>query len=219
MATPHRIDLIREETLHYLLELPAGEKPDAGWPLLLFLHGAGERGSDFELLYKHGPLRLVREGRKFPFIIAAPQCPAGNRWRVGSLIRLVDALVAENPVDSRRVYVSGISMGGFGTWDLISEHPERFAAAVPICGGGEFIRAHLQSEEKREALKTLPIWAFHGDADPIVPLSETERMVGLFRHLGNEQIKTTVYPGVGHDSWTETYASGEVFEWLLKHRR
>jgi len=68
-------------------------------------------------------------------------------------------------------------------------------------------------------LKTLPIWAFHGDADPIVPLSETERMVGLFRHLGNEQIKTTVYPGVGHDSWTETYASGEVFEWLLKHRR
>jgi predicted peptidase len=219
MAILRQLTIQREDTIHYLIDQPNNDIPASGWPLVLFLHGAGERGNDPGLLTRHGPPRMAAEGCQFSFILAAPQCPEGDHWSTRSLIRLVDALVAEYPVDPQRIYLTGISMGGFGTWDLACEHPERFAAIAPICGGGELLRSLLQTGAKREALQKLPVWAFHGEVDYVVPVEESRRMVEIFRRLGNEHVKLTTYPDVGHDSWTQTYAESGVLDWLLEQRR
>jgi predicted peptidase len=122
-------------------------------------------------------------------------------------------------VDTRRIYLTGLSMGGYGTWDLGLSHPERFAAIMPICGGGELLKILLAEGERKQALKTLGVWAFHGGKDPIVPLDESQRMVALLKKVGVQDVKLTVYPEAGHDSWTETYNNPEVYEWLLQHQR
>jgi predicted peptidase len=110
-------------------------------------------------------------------------------------------------------------MGGYGTWSLGLAHPEKFAAIVPICGGGEMIRVLLSSGERAQALKTLGVWAFHGGKDPVVPLEESQRMVNALKKVGVSDVKLTVYPEAGHDSWTEAYASSGLYDWLLKHQR
>jgi predicted peptidase len=215
--------LTREENLeiNYLLFLPKGydAKSEKRWPLILFLHGAGERGSDVWKVATHGPPKNVTSKPDFPFIVVSPQCPEHQIWSNDKLLLLLEEIVKTQAVDKSRVYLTGLSMGGYGTWDLGLSHPELFAAMVPICGGGEFISPYLSSGDRPEALRSLAIWAFHGAKDPVVPLNETERMVDLVKKLGVKEVKLTVYPEAGHDAWSETYNNPQVYEWLLEHKR
>ena len=211
--------VVRTNHLDYLLYTPKdyAADPTKQWPLVLFLHGAGERGTNLAVVAKHGPPKLVAAGQQFPFILASPQCPEGQVWDDSALFGLLDQLQSQLHVDPKRVYITGLSMGGYGTWSLITKQPERFAAAAPICGGGERIRTLLPSQ--KEALKTLPVRVFHGGKDNVVPLAESERMVEAFKKAGNAGITLTVYPEAGHDSWSATYGNPEFFEWLLKQSR
>ncbi|MCC9603323.1 prolyl oligopeptidase family serine peptidase [Stieleria sp. JC731] len=196
--------------MDYLLSLPEGYEPDGkAVPLLLFLHGAGERGDDINVVKKHGPPKMIAAGEKFPFIVVSPQCKKGKIWEPFQLSALLDQVIRDHNVDESRVYVTGLSMGGFGTWALAAYSPERFAAIAPICGGSELFRARN--------LKELPIWVFHGAKDSVVPLSRSQDMVDALKKQGNEP-KFTIYPEAQHDSWTETYNNPELYEWLLSHQ-
>ena len=199
-------------SMQYLLYLPDGYEKDGDkkWPMILFLHGAGERGDNLERVKVHGPPKIIESGEDFPFIVVSPQCPRGSWWKNDELLALMDSVVAEHAVDEDRVYLTGLSMGGFGTWSLAGAAPERFAAIAPICGGGDFLAVR--------ALGNMPIWVFHGGRDRTVPLSESERMVDALRPR-NDRIQFTVYPEAGHDSWTESYANQELYDWFLSHRR
>ena len=197
----------------YLLYLPQdyGRK-EQKWPLMLFLHGAGERGDNLDLVKKHGPPKLIEQGKHFPFIIVSPQCPAGVWWpeKIDTLVALLDEIAAKYAVDTDRVYLTGLSMGGFGTWSLACRHPERFAAIAPICGGGMWFLA--------DRLKAVPVWAFHGAKDRVVPLDLSESMVEAVKRMGGDA-RLTVYPEAQHDSWTVTYNNPELYDWFLAHRR
>lgn len=214
-------EVTRQVRLNYLLFLPQGYEADGTkkWPLMLFLHGAGERGTNLALVKVHGPPKLVETNAAFPFIVVSPQCPPGQVWDAAALLKLMDEVSAKHAVDPGRIYVTGLSMGGYGTWALAAAAPERFAAVAPVCGGGEPISVRLAGGGPHPAaLKTLGVWAFHGAKDTAVPLGESERMIAAFKGAGAEP-KLTVYPEAGHDSWTETYASPALYEWLLQHRR
>jgi len=205
--------ITKELSCKYLLFLPEGYgKGEQKWPLMMFLHGAGERGSDLNLVKKHGPPKIVESRKDFPFIVVSPQCPADDWWteKTEVLIHLLDEIEGWYKVDTERVYLTGLSMGGYGTWALASEHPERFAAVVPICGGGKRFMAWR--------LKDVPVWAFHGGKDNVVPVKESEDMVEAVKGRGGDA-KLTVYPEAGHDSWTATYDNPELYDWLLKHRK
>lgn len=200
--------------MRYLLYLPKGYgRSGAGkrWPTMLFLHGAGERGSRLANVKKHGPPKIVETRRDFPFLLVSPQCPADNWWSPDVLVPLLDEIVATFAVDEDRLYVTGLSMGGYGTWALAAEAPDRFAAAVPICGGG--------NPRKAARLKRLPIWAFHGAKDPLVPLAESEKMVAAVRRAGGRKVRLTVYPEAQHDSWTRAYDEAGLYDWLLRQKR
>lgn len=198
--------------LNYLLYLPPEYgKSDKAWPLLLFLHGAGESGEDLEMVKKHGPPKIV-ESKDLPFIVVSPQSPTFPRgWNPEALSALLDEIESKYKVDKDRIYLTGLSMGGFGSWSLAAAHPERFAAVVPICGGGDPAMA--------KKIKDLPIWVFHGGKDRVVPLKRSEDMVNALKEAGAKKVKFTVYPDAGHDSWTETYNNPELYEWLLKQKR
>lgn len=207
--------------LNYLLYLPEGYSAKAAkkWPLILFLHGAGERGSNVWKVATHGPAKLATNHFPMPFVVVSPQCPNGQIWSNETLLGLLDAVIKEHAIDTNRVYLTGLSMGGFGTWRLGLAYPERFAAIAPICGGGDMISALLASGERANALRTLGIWAFHGAKDPVVPLSESQRMVDLVKRAGVKDVQLTVYPEAQHDSWTVTYENPEFYTWLLNHHR
>ena len=207
--------------LDYLLFLPKGydAKAEKRWPMILFLHGAGERGTDVWKVAVHGPPKNVATHPDFPFIVVSPQCPEDQVWSREALLAMLDDFTATHAVDTNRIYLTGLSMGGYGTWDLGLAHPEKFAAVVPICGGGETISVLLVSPDKASALRTLGVWAFHGAKDPVVALAESQRMVDALKKAGVEDVKLTVYPEAGHDSWTETYNNPELYDWLLKHER
>jgi len=194
----------------YLLYLPQGYTSDKTWPMLLFLHGAGERGDDLERVKRHGPPKLIAQGRDFPFIIVSPQCPDGQWWDIEMLGQLIDHVEADNAVDPDRIYVTGLSMGGFATWALALLYPRRFAAVATVCGGGETYRL--------EPIRHLPVWAFHGARDGVVPLRRSQEMADKLKALGGD-VRLTVYPDAEHDSWTETYDNPELYEWFLQHRR
>jgi predicted peptidase len=211
----------QDVTIHYLLFTPREYKPDGRpWPLLVFLHGLGECGeNELERVKVHGPPKLVQSRADFPFVLVSPQCPpprggmkdVPTAWKAEQLIQLVDHVTKNMNVDPTRVYVTGLSMGGYGTWRLVAAYPERFAAAVPICGGGE-------EQAWAQSLRRVPIWAFHGAGDAVVPLAESEKMVDAVRRAGGK-VQFTVYPDVEHDSWTQTYDNEEIYEWLLSQRR
>ena len=211
----------RSGELQYLLYLPAAyqESDDKRWPLMLFLHGAGERGSDVQRVAIHGPLSLVKQGTNFPFIIVAPQCPSGQIWESEPLLQLLDNVEKKYRVDDKRIYLSGLSMGGYGTWKLGLANPGKFAAIAPICGGCNMIEVLLGPRDKADAVKSLPIWAFHGAKDDVVPLSESERVVEGLRRGGVKEVKFTVYPEAKHDSWKEAYKTPELYEWMLSKSR
>ncbi|MFO1487383.1 MAG: prolyl oligopeptidase family serine peptidase [Verrucomicrobiota bacterium] len=211
----------RQDRLQYLQYLPKDYAANSGkrWPLMLFLHGSGERGADVQRVAIHGPLSLVKQGTNFPFIIVAPLCPAKQLWESEPLLQLLDHLTNTLAVDSRRVYLTGLSMGGYGSWKLGLQHPGRFAALVPICGGGNAIDVILGPGDSGDAFKTLPIWAFHGAKDDVVPLDESERIVKHLQKVGVKEVKLAVYPDAKHDSWTATYKNPELYDWLLSKSR
>ncbi|MEM7477920.1 MAG: prolyl oligopeptidase family serine peptidase [Planctomycetota bacterium] len=200
--------------LKYLLYLPAdykAEQADKKWPLLVFLHGAGERGANLDKVKRHGPPKVVADKKDFPFVTISPQCPSGSFWNTGHLLQLIKSTIKEKNIDPDRVYLTGLSMGGFGSWALAAEAPELFAAVAPVCGGGD--------PRTARKLLEIPIWAFHGDADRVVPITGSQRIVDAIKDAGGEKIKFTIYEGVGHDSWTETYANEELYKWFLSHKR
>jgi predicted esterase len=208
---------LNEPGLPHLTYLPTGyDAHDATkrWPLILFLHGKGERGEDLNELKEAGLCQKLEYDARFrqslPAIVVAPQCPANGWWSSYDLARLLDEVQSQLHVDPDRVYVTGMSMGGYGAWALATEFPDRFAAIAPCCGGGDV--------DDATRLKDLPVWTFHGDADPIVPFWESQRMVDALKKLGDE-VRFTVYPRGGHDAWTESYANPELSTWLLAHRR
>lgn len=200
--------------LEYLLFLPEGygEQTRQKWPLILFLHGAGERGDDLDLVKVHGIPKIVETDPAFPFIAVSPQCPADSWWteHLDDLAALLDNVIAAHNVNTNQIYLTGLSMGGYGTWDLALAQPERFAAIVPICGGG---RPYLARR-----LKDLPVWVFHGAKDTVVPPEESEQMVAAIKRAGGSP-RLTIYPDAGHDSWTETYANPELYTWLLEQEK
>ena len=196
--------------LGYLLYLPRDYDKEKSWPLMLFLHGAGERGDDLELVKKHGPPKLIAAGKDFPFIVVSPQCPKGRWWEPMELVALLDEISGKYKVDPDRIYVTGLSMGGFGSWRLAAYAPERLAAIAPICGGGE---TYWTKE-----FAHLPVWAFHGAKDTGVPLERSQAMVDALKKSGGEP-RFTIYPDAGHDSWTAAYDDPELYKWLLAQKR
>jgi predicted peptidase len=211
-------DAIDGQQLAYELHLPAGPAPAEGWPLLLFLHGAGERGDDLARVAVHGPPRLVAtRPALWGCVLVAPQCPADGWWQSSTLVALLDevtaALATEAPIDPRRVHVTGLSMGGFGTFELLATHPQRFASALAICGGMRADRVDAIA-----AARDVPLRVVHGSADRVVPLSSSERVVARLRAAGAD-VEFTVLDGVDHDSWTATYADDATWAWLFAHRR
>ncbi len=180
-------------------------------PLLLFLHGAGERGDNLERVKVHGPLSEVEQGRTFPFMIVAPQCPEGQVWDDMVLSALLDDVQEKFSVDEDQIWVTGLSMGGYGTWALAACQPNRFAAIVPICGGANPVTAPLLSH--------LPIWVRHGDADEAIPVSESRLMVERLRYFGAKNVRYDEIAGGDHNVWSDLYASTELYDWLMLQRR
>jgi predicted peptidase len=205
---------------------PKTIEPGKTYPLVLFLHGAGERGDDNKAQLKHGVIPIINGAEKLgkPVFLIAPQCPRDRWWSepaqdrtrlsaanqpnalLENVLALVGQLQKEHPIDPKRLHVTGISMGGFGTWDLLARAPGRIASAIPICGGGDPALA--------KKFKHVPVWAFHGEADDVVPVEGTRKMIEALEKAGGKP-KATYYPGVGHDSWTRTYDNPEVLRWLL----
>jgi predicted peptidase len=194
--------------MNYWLYVPPDFDQHEQWPLLVFLHGAGERGSDLEAVKTHGPPKLIAQGKDFPFVVVAPQCEARVSWQADAVAALVRHAIEKYKIDPKRVYLTGLSMGGYGTWDTAAKHPDLFAAIVPICGGG--------SPDKVSQHKQIPAWVFHGAKDEVVPLARSQEMVSALEAIGAD-VKFTVYPEAGHDSWTDTYNNSELYEWLLSH--
>lgn len=198
-------------SMNYLLYLPKeyGKDKEVKWPLILFLHGSGESGKDLEKVKVHGPPKLVAAGKEFPFIIVSPQSPGGG-WNTEVLGAMLDDLQQKYAVDTDRVYLTGLSMGGFGTWDMALAYPDRFAAIAPICGGGQPRRVRR--------IRSIPAWVFHGAKDTTVPIKEGQDMVDALKAAGGD-VKFTIYPEAGHDSWTVTYDNPELYTWFLQHKR
>ena len=206
-----KVDRDTKEELHHWLYLPVNYSEKKKCPLILFLHGAGERGDDLDKVKVHGPPKLVEQRSDCPAIVVSPQCPNERIWSPTQLSLLLDKCMETLKVDPDRVYVTGLSMGGFGTWALCAKEPERFAAAVPICGGGDVTKA--------ARLVDLPIRVFHGAKDTVVTPDYSQKMVDAIRAAGGTRVELTVYPEANHDSWTETYANDDVAKWLLSQKR
>jgi predicted peptidase len=195
----------------YLVSFPDTYQDDLqrDWPLLLFLHGADERGSDLQKVRRHGPL-ATSAPNNLPFVVVAPQCPDGEWWAADRVGALVDECREAYRIDERRIYATGISMGGTGVWDLAARRPGLFAAVAPVCGRADPIRAR--------ALRDVPVWAVHGAQDSVIPPEQSRTMVEAVRAAGGTA-RLTMLPDAGHDVWTETYADSDIYDWLLEHQR
>ena len=211
MYTKHKWESDRHFNFNYVKYLPKGYDETKKYPLVFFLHGAGERGEDLDVACRHGYMKHVREsGAEYPFIFVAPQCPDGKYWAcyTESLLAFLDYVCESLPVDMDRVYLTGLSMGGTGTWMLAMAAPERFAAIAPICGSGIYWYGGI--------LKNIPIMVYHGDLDETVPIHDSMEMVkSVNKRGGNAQIK--ILYGVGHDAWEQAYEGDALYTWLLSH--
>ncbi len=210
--------ITRTTKLNFALHIPeeARSVPDKPWPTILFLHGRGEFGDNPEDLFLTGLPPYVAERPEFPFIVIAPQCPWKTWWPelADEIDQLLNFCLRTYPVDPRRLYLTGLSMGGFGAWYLAARWPERFAAVAPICGGGYWMHGF---PEQVAALRDVPVWAFHGAKDDVVPPSFSEELVNTLK-AGGGDVKLTIYPEADHDSWTETYQNPALYEWFLSHK-
>ncbi len=213
MYTKHKWESDKYFNFNYVKYLPMDFDENKKYPLVVFLHGAGERGDDLDVAQRHGYMKYVREnGREYPFIFISPQCPDNKYWGcyTESLIAFLDYICEELPIDSNRVYLTGLSMGGTGTWMLAMADSERYAAIAPICGSGICWNA--------EMVKDIPILIYHGDCDDVVPISESITMLNAVnKRGGNAQLK--ILYGVGHDAWETAYSGDELMNWLLSHKK
>jgi predicted peptidase len=228
-----------DDTLRCRILTPVNYKLDVKYPLIVVLHGSGERGNNNESqLIWGGDLFVDSANRaKFPAIVVFPQCPADQRWAPGKridakgdtlgglrvysdssiqkplklVLDFIDTLVAAGRVDNKRIYVGGLSMGGMGTFDILSRRPDLFAAAFPICGAGD-------PGAISKYRKGLPFWVFHGAADPVVPVSNSRLMVDLLQK-NKFKVRYSEYPGVGHDSWKNAFAEKELLPWLFAQKK
>lgn len=212
-------------SLNYRFRAPVRVETGKRYPLILFLHGSGSRGSDNTRHLVHGwPIISYMIEKKKECFFLAPQCPVKQRWwgfekgkltaepsaQMALVLELLDKTIKERPVDTSRMYVTGLSMGGYGTWDIILRRPDLFAAAMPICGGGDTTLAWK--------VRSVPIWVFHGDSDTIVPPTYSRQMVSaLWQCDGN--VRYREYPGVGHNCWEATYADPTVLDWLFSQMK
>jgi predicted peptidase len=176
---------------------------------------SGRKGGNLELLKKYGIPQRLEGVDDFPLITVSPQCPldSDSEQQGATLLALLDAVLADYAVDPRRVYLTGLSMGGRGSWRLAVHHPERFAALVPICGR---IPQLADFFDRLPALRTMPVWVFHGSQDLVVPIANSERIVADLQELGGN-VRFTVYPDADHDAWTQAYATPELYTWLLQY--
>jgi predicted peptidase len=220
--------------LLYRIYCPADAKSNTRLPLVVFLHGAGERGNDNEAQLKHSVHEFVREDRqaKFPCVVIAPQCPGGQKWVevdwtltsgkgsfesveapvLEQVMALVASLIDSSNVDPSRVYVTGLSMGGYGSWYAAARWSEKIAAVIPVCGGGD--------TDWASRYQGVPIWTLHGQDDQAVPILRSREMVAAIASAGHApEIRYTEYPGVAHDSWTQSYLRDDLFEWLFRQRK
>jgi predicted peptidase len=216
-------------TLPYRLLKPDNYDPKTKYPLVLFLHGAGECGTDNKAQLKNSVNEFAKAEfrKKYPCFFIAPQCPSMKlgwsdfRSKTGGLskvqsepgrlaVELVESIQKEYSIDPNRLYITGLSMGGYGTWDIIARHPDMFAAAVPICGGGDPSTA--------EKIAKLPIWVFHGAKDPVVPAARSREMVEAIKKAGGEA-KYTEYPNVQHNSWVNAYKDADMMKWLFEQKK
>jgi predicted peptidase len=208
-------DIILHIHLNYLLHLPQdySKENNKKWPLILFLHGAGEIGDNIEMLRVQALPRVIEAKEDFPFVVVSPQCPTDSSWHseFTSLDELLQYTLESYNIDENRIYLTGLSMGGYAAWDYAVVHPHKFAAIIPICGGTSY-------PDYLYHIKDVPIWAFHGAKDDIVPIEESEIAVESLRSFDGN-IKFTIYPEAGHDAWTETYNNPKVFEWLLEQSK
>ena len=193
--------------------MPKDYDENKKYPIVFFLHGAGERGDDLDVAMRHGFMKHVRaEDKEYPFIFIGPQCPQDKYWGcfTESLIAFLDYICEELPIDKERIYLTGFSMGGTGTWMLAMADPDRFAAIAPICGSGIYWYGC--------ALKDIPIMMYHGDCDDIVPIQESISMLNsVNKNGGNAQLE--VLYGVGHNAWDEAYGSDKLVNWFLQYKK
>jgi predicted peptidase len=221
----------RDEEFRYRLLRPESVEPGETYPLVLFLHGAGERGVDNAVQIKYLPTWLAEaeNRRRYPCFLIAPQCRPDRPWvetprvfdraaprqppgpQMQVVIDILDQVLATEPIDRRRLYLTGLSMGGFGSWDLGTRLAERWAAVAPICGGGDELYA--------DRLVDVPVWAWHGAVDDVVPVARSRRMIDAIRAAGG-QPKYTELAEVGHDSWTHAYRDPHgILEWIFAQRK
>ncbi len=198
------------KTYPILLYLPSDYDTAESWPTILYLHGMGAKGNYLEILKAHGLPRLLEKKDNFPFIVISPQCPENEEWSVALLADVLNETARQFRIDPDRIYLTGIGTGASATWELAIAQPERFAAIAPICGSG--------SPNTVCALRDLPVWAFHGAKDKIIPISEAQGMILALKLCGGD-VTFTVYPEAGHDSWTEAYNDPELYSWFLENRR
>lgn len=202
---------IKNQTkINYLLYEPKNIEGEV--PLLVFLHGGGEGGDDIENVKKNGPPLLIENGKEFPFYVLSPQNPyVKGFWDDRIVMELVNNIVSKYNIDKNRIYLAGLSRGGYGAWRLAMNNPDRFAAMLVIC-------AACSPTVYAGWVKDIPIWIFHGEKDNVVPVSESMKMADALKAVGAD-IKLTLYPEANHDSWTKTFNNDEVYEWLLKHSK
>lgn len=191
--------------------VPPAKGRDGKWPLMIFLHGSGERGDDIARVKVHGPPKVADADPTFPFILVSPLLPAEEDWDIAKLDHILKHIVATLPVDRSRIYLTGLSRGGHATWRWAAAEPDRFAAVVPVAGRGDPATAC--------ALKDLPVWAFHGDRDDVVTPEGSFAMSRAIRACGGTQSRLTIYPDLGHNAWDPAYADPALYLWLLSHRR
>lgn len=203
----------------YLLFIPKGynESGKDRWPLVIFLHGSGERGTDINVVKKHGPPMLVENNPAFPFIVISPQLPeesatVGQFWSIPPLEAILDHALKTLRIDPSRVYLTGLSLGGFATWDWGTAHPEHFAALAPVAARGDPTKACNA--------KDVPVWAFHGDRDDAVDTRGDFEMVDALKKCGsNPAPRLTIYPNTDHWSWVPAYNDPALWMWLLEQRK
>ena len=200
-------EIIRFKSVNYIIRFPKEYESEKRYPLIIFLHGAGTRGTDVQVLRSNPYFIITEEYQEFPFITVAPQCSADTWFDLFETLQELTRFIANEPyVDKTRIYLMGASMGGYGTWQLAMSMPEYFAAICPICGGGMYWNAYR--------LANVPVWAFHGKMDDTVFVEESVKMVNAVNSCGGKA-RLTVYPENAHDAWSDTYKNPEVFEWLL----
>lgn len=201
----------------YLLYLPKNYQTDGEqkFGLMLFLHGRGESNGPLSLVAKWGPPKFAARGDQLPWIIVSPQCPKGDRWssevQQNRLTELLNSVIEDHHVDEGRVFLTGLSMGGYGSWTMATNQPNRFAAVAPICGGG--------NPEQAEKLSDVPIWVFHGDQDKAVPFEKSVKMVEAIKAVGGTKIRFTTMENIGHNCWSAAYATPGLYQWMEKQAK